>query len=295
VAMDGERRCFVIMPFGEKVDADGRTINFDEVYRELFIEPAQSLGFEVIRCDEIASAGSIHKAMFTHIVLDDLALVDITTANPNMFYELGVRHALKPSITVLTKHRGTKVPFNIQGQRVIEYPSESGGWAASRAEIRNFIANGLRKNETDSPVFTILQDARKNWKRERIETLRDYPYRIRKHPNRRINVITGDIKGWPGIDVWVNSENTNMQMARFYDRSLSAMIRYEGAEKDDNGEIVRDTIALELAAALGDRESVTPGTVYVTSAGALAATRGVKKIFHAATTQGFPGSGYGRN
>lgn len=45
-------------------------------------------------------------------------------------------------------------------------------------------------------------------------------------------------------------------------------------------------------AALGGRESVTPGTVYVTSPGALAATRGVKKIFHAATTQGVPGSGY---
>jgi O-acetyl-ADP-ribose deacetylase (regulator of RNase III) len=292
VARDGERRCFVIMPFGEKVDADGKTINFDEVYRQLFLEPAQSLGFEVIRCDEIAMAGSIHKAMFTHIAVDDLALVDITTANPNVFYELGVRHALKPSITVLIKHRGTKVPFNILGERVIEYPSESGGWAASRAEIRDFIANGLRKNEIDSPIFTILQDARKDWRRERIETHKEYPYRIRKHPDRHINVITGDVREWPGIDVWVNSENTNMQMARFYDRSLSAMIRYEGAEKDDNGEIVRDTIALELEDALGGRESVTPGTVYVTGTGALAATRGVKKIFHAATTQGVPGSGY---
>lgn len=289
---DGQRKCFVIMPFGEKMDTYGTLINFDDVYQELFVEPVKSLGFEVIRCDEIAKAGSIHQDMFTHIAMDDLALVDITTANPNVFYELGVRHALKPSITVLTKHRGAKVPFNIQGQRVIEYPSETGSWAASRAEIRNFIANGLRENEIDSPIFTVLQDARKDWKRERIDSLKEHPYRIRKHPQRRIHVITGDIREWQGIDVWVNSENTNMQMARFYDRSLSAMIRYEGAEKDDNGEVIDDTIARELAAALGGRESVTPGTVYVTSAGALAATRGVKKMFHAATTQGVPGSGY---
>ncbi|MGH3825351.1 MAG: NUDIX domain-containing protein [Pseudonocardiaceae bacterium] len=122
--------------------------------------------------------------------------------------------------------------------------------------------------------------------------VQEHCYRIRKRPQRQIHVITGDIREWPGIDVWVNSENTNMQMARFYDRSLSAMIRYEGAEKDDNGEAIDDTIARELAAAVGGRESVTPGTVYVTGAGALAATRGVKKIFHAATTQGVPGSGY---
>jgi len=109
------------MPFGEKMDVDGTLINFDDVYRELFVEPAESLGFNVIRCDEIAQAGSIHKDMFSHIAMDDLVLVDITTVNPNVFYELGVRHALKPSITVLTKYRGTKVPFNIQGQRVIEY------------------------------------------------------------------------------------------------------------------------------------------------------------------------------
>jgi O-acetyl-ADP-ribose deacetylase (regulator of RNase III) len=280
------------MPFGERMDADGILINFDDVYQELFVEPAESLGFDVIRCDEIARAGSIHKDMFMHIAMDDLVLVDITTANPNVFYELGVRHALKPSITVLTKHRGTKVPFNIQGQRVIEYPSETGRWATSRAEVRNFIVNGLRENETDSPIFTVLQDARKDWKRERIDSLKEHPYRLRKHPQRRIHVITGDIREWPDIDVWVNSENTNMQMARFYDRSLSAMIRYEGAEKDDNGEVIDDTIARELAAVLGGRESVTPGTVYVTNTGALAATRGVKKIFHAATTQGVPGSGY---
>lgn len=280
------------MPFGEQLDIDGTLINFDDVYRELFVEPAESLGFDVIRCDEIAKAGSIHKDMFTHIAVDDLVLVDITTANPNVFYELGVRHALKPSITVLTKRRGTKIPFNIQGQRVIEYPSETGSWAVSRAEIRKFIANGLRKNETDSPIFTVLRGAQQDWKRERIDFLKEHRYRLRKHPQHRIHVITGDILEWPGIDVWVNSENTNMQMARFYDRSLSAMIRYQGAEKDDNGEVIDDTIARELAAVLGGRESVTPGTVYVTSAGALTATRGVKKIFHAATTQGVPGSGY---
>ena len=62
-------------------------------------------------------------------------------------------------------------------------------------------------------------------------------------PNKRVCVITGDICKRHGIDVWVNSENTNMQMSRFYDKTLSGMIRCEGAEKDENEQIVADTIA----------------------------------------------------
>jgi O-acetyl-ADP-ribose deacetylase (regulator of RNase III) len=289
---DGRNTCFVIMPFGEKVDVDGKVIDFDEVYEELFVEPAEALGFTVVRCDRIPRAGSIHADMFTHVAMDEVVIVDITTANPNVFYELGVRHALAPSITVLTKRRGTHVPFNIQGQRVIEYPAANGSWAASRAEIRTFIASGLRENRTDSPIFTILQSARKDWRRERIDKLSEHAYRLVADPDRRVSVITGDIRQWSGIDVWVNSENTNMQMARFFDRSLSAMIRYEGATKDDNGEVIEDIIATELAAAVGGREKVTPGTVYVTGAGELTAARDVKKVFHAATSHGVPGSGY---
>jgi O-acetyl-ADP-ribose deacetylase (regulator of RNase III) len=83
-----------------------------------------------------------------------------------------------------------------------------------------------------------------------------------------------------------------MQMARFYDRSLSATIRYEGARKDEHNRIDDDTIANELAMKLGTREWVVPGTVYVTGAGALTDSLGVKKIFHAATVQGVPGHGY---
>jgi O-acetyl-ADP-ribose deacetylase (regulator of RNase III) len=83
-----------------------------------------------------------------------------------------------------------------------------------------------------------------------------------------------------------------MQMARFYDRGMSALIRYLGAAKDENQNIVEDTIANELAAIMRGRESVAPGTVYSTSAGAMTPINGVKRIFHAAAVVGTPGSGY---
>jgi O-acetyl-ADP-ribose deacetylase (regulator of RNase III) len=280
------------MPFGKKKDADGNEIDFDLVYKDVIQEPVERAGFKPLRCDEIMQAGSIHKDMFTHIAMDDLAIVDITMLNPNVFYELGVRHALRPSITILIKNRGTDVPFNIQDERVIQYPGESGSYRDSRQAIQNFIEAGLTSNHVDSPIFNILQDARKDWKTERIAQLSEHVYCLKDRPQKRICVITGDIRERCDIDVWVNSENTNLQMSRFYDRSLSATIRYEGAEKDENGEVVADTIYDELVALLKGKQSVTLGTVYVTGSGALAESRRVKKIFHVAAVSGVPGSGY---
>jgi O-acetyl-ADP-ribose deacetylase (regulator of RNase III) len=289
---DSARTCFVIMPFGVKRDAAGTEVDFDAVYETIIRPSAAGVGFAPLRCDEIQRAGSIHRDMFQHIAVDELAIVDITMLNPNVFYELGVRHALRPSITILVKQRDVVVPFNIQGQRLVEYPPPGEDPAQAMAAISAFIAAGGKSSEPDSPIFSILAEARKDWKAARIEATRRYRYRLRQQPEKEIEIITGDIRHLEDIAVWVNSENTNLQMSRFFDRSLSAMIRYEGALKDDNGEILRDLIAEELAEIKGPRESVSPGSVYVTGAGALSATHGVKNIFHAATVFGAPGTGY---
>lgn len=289
---ENQKTAFVIMPFGKKVDIKGTLIDFDVVYQDIIQEPLEALGYKPVRCDEIKEAGTIHQDMFRHIATDELAIVDITTLNPNVFYELGVRHALKPALTILIQQRGAIVPFNIQSERIILYPSESGSYRETRKTIQSFIENGLNSNRPDSPIFNLLQDVRKDPKTERITKLEEYIYRLKEQPQKSVRIITGDIRERRGIDVWVNSENTNMQMARFYDRSLSAVIRYEGALKDENDEVLEDTIANELAAQLRGRHSVTPGTVYVTGPGALKQSRGVKKLFHAATVYGVPGSGY---
>ena len=64
-----KRTCFVIMPFGEKKDLDGKDIDFDDIYRFFFKKAIEDLGIECIRCDEIEEAGSIHEKMFEDITL----------------------------------------------------------------------------------------------------------------------------------------------------------------------------------------------------------------------------------
>jgi nudix-type nucleoside diphosphatase (YffH/AdpP family) len=107
-----------------------------------------------------------------------------------------------------------------------------------------------------------------------------------------IGIKTGNILGVHDVEVWANSENTDMMMDRFFGRSVSATIRSFGAKKHENGvSIERDTIGEELQAEMGRRRFVMPGTVLQTSAGELARRNSVKRIFHVASVQGCIGTG----
>jgi O-acetyl-ADP-ribose deacetylase (regulator of RNase III) len=108
----------------------------------------------------------------------------------------------------------------------------------------------------------------------------------------RLGIVPGRVENIDFADVWVSSENTNMQMARFYDRSLSGTIRYLGARKDAGNRIVDDVVARELAAQRGKDWVVEPATVFVTSAGELARSNKVRHIVHVAAVAGQPGTGY---
>jgi hypothetical protein len=83
-----------------------------------------------------------------------------------------------------------------------------------------------------------------------------------------------------------------MQMARYYDFSVSSVIRYEGAEKTMTGRIERDLINDELQQIMRRDSSVPPGHVIPTSPGELRQNNGVKRIFHVAAVEGGIGQGY---
>jgi O-acetyl-ADP-ribose deacetylase (regulator of RNase III) len=120
---------------------------------------------------------------------------------------------------------------------------------------------------------------------------RRYPYSTSWRPRRTIGLIAGNLAEVRGIDAWVNSENTNMQMASYFDRSVSAVIRYYGARRTRSGDVEKDLIAEYLRQEVGGALTVSPGSVYVTEPGSLA-DWGVKRIFHVAAVQGEAGHGY---
>lgn len=160
--------CFVLMPFGQKRDPPRPDIDFDRIYREA-IEPAvRAADMEPIRADEERTGGIIHKAMFERLLLCDFAVADLSTANANVFYELGVRHAVRPRTTVSIFARHYHLPFDVNFLRALPYAlDENNLFSDAEAKtLRDALATKLkearalvsRQDAVDSPLFQLLHD-----------------------------------------------------------------------------------------------------------------------------------------
>ena len=122
-------------------------IDFDYVYHELIKKAVESLGIDCDRCDEIVETGSIHAKMFRGIFEADVAVVDVSFLNPNVYYELGVRHALNKYTTlVIRKNSNQPPPFNISGFNILGYDiDDDEKLKASRQKISEYVKNGTGK------------------------------------------------------------------------------------------------------------------------------------------------------
>ena len=149
--------CFVLMPFGKKTDAAGVVIDFDAVYQDLITPAIVGAGLQPIRADEEITGGIIHKPMFERLMLCEYAVADLTTANANVFYELGVRHAVRPWSTVLLFAEGSRLPFDIAYLRALPYRLSSDGKPmdieAAKAALTQRLVEA-KKAATDSPLYT---------------------------------------------------------------------------------------------------------------------------------------------
>jgi len=153
--------CFVLMPFGKKPTADGSVIDFDQVYSDLIAPAIQQAQLEPLRADQETTGGIIHKPMFERLILCPFAIADLTTANANVYYELGVRHAFRPWSTVQIIAEGSRLPFDVQMLRTISYKLAANGTPdpAGAEATKNSIAKFLqeaKQGAKDSPIFQLL-------------------------------------------------------------------------------------------------------------------------------------------
>ena len=114
--MAHEKVCFVIAPIG---DADSETRKrSDQVLKHVVRPAVTSCGYKAVRADEIDKPGMITSQVIQHVVNDALVVADLTERNPNVFYELAIRHALrKPLVQIIRK--GEAIPFDVAGTRTI--------------------------------------------------------------------------------------------------------------------------------------------------------------------------------
>jgi len=180
--------CFVIMGFGKKPSyANGklRLLDLDETYLLLIKPVFDSLEIPCYRAIDKNLSGSIDKLMLQEIKNADIALVDISTLNANVMWELGVRHALKPRHTIMIceKEQMSSIPFDINHFVVHQYTHSEEG--IPYKEVDRFkkhlthVVQGVLSQEpqrNDSPVFTYLEaEIAKNVEQENCIKLANKP------------------------------------------------------------------------------------------------------------------------
>lgn len=111
-----EKDCFVIAPIGEP-DTETRKRS-DQILKHVISPALAECGYRVTRADQISEPGMITSQVIQHIVDDPLVVADLTDRNPNVFYELAIRHAIRKPLVQLIR-KAEQIPFDVAGTRTI--------------------------------------------------------------------------------------------------------------------------------------------------------------------------------
>jgi hypothetical protein len=160
-----KKTCYVTMGFGRKTDfPTGRVLNLDATYRTIIKPAAEEVGLRCIRADEISITDwrVSERETYEQLLRADVVLVDLSTANMNALYDLGVRHALRPFTTIVIAEEQFLTPFNVNSIAILRYKHlgesiDYGEALRFRKVLAEAIGNAFkRERHSDSPVYTFL-------------------------------------------------------------------------------------------------------------------------------------------
>ena len=159
-----KKLCFVIMGYGKKTDpSTGRTLDLDQTYKNIIKPAVLQSGFDCIRGDEVKESGLIDKSMYALLMQSDLVVADISTHNPNAIYELGIRHAVRPYSTVIIQERETKIPFDLNHNKIFHYVHSGDDIGVDEANrcinsLSQLIKHVADNPQTDSPLYEYINN-----------------------------------------------------------------------------------------------------------------------------------------
>jgi predicted nucleotide-binding protein len=144
--------------------------DFDAVYRDAIRPALEELGYAPRRADELGGFAVIHKAQWAAVMNSEAMIADVSGANPNVLYELGLRHAVNPSPTVVIFN--DRLPYDLTGIYAVHYdlrdetpsPDEA---AALRDKLKEALGNvGLEYDRYRSPLHDLFPELRVERPRE---------------------------------------------------------------------------------------------------------------------------------
>lgn len=152
-----EEECFVISPIGP--EGSPERDRSDEVFKYMIAEAVDELNLVAVRGDQVDEPGQITRQVIDHVLGARAAVADLTFLNPNVFYELAVRHTARLPVALIAE-KGSDLPFDLSQMRTIYFDRSSMG---SVSECRRQIVAHLRRaleGAVESPVMTSI-DVRK--------------------------------------------------------------------------------------------------------------------------------------
>jgi len=175
---------FVAMPYGVK-----EGVNFNRVYDD-YIKPAlEGKGFEVFRADEETRAGSILTDMFQELLLADLVVADLSIDNPNVWYELGVRHALRARGVVLIQCQRDYQPFDVYTDRKLQY------------HIKDGVPDPAFLDEDKRKLAAMTLDTMASWHGRKISPVYSHLDNLQEPDWKSLRI--GDVcEFWERYDAW---------------------------------------------------------------------------------------------
>jgi len=206
MAKDEKRTCFIITPIGRDASDVRRAADglIDSTIRPVLEE----LDITVVVPHQIPDPGSITRQVIEHLLNDELVVANLTGLNPNVMYELAVRHAVRLPLVAVAQ-AGTALPFDISDERTLFYSDDMAGVEELKPRLKETVEKAVEDKEPDNPIYrvvtsTIMKEATatgdaEKYMLERLDGIQSQiaslAHRVESSQGRRPNLQGG--QGWP--------------------------------------------------------------------------------------------------